>query len=44
MHYGTFQLSHEPMDEPLRLLEQEARRAGIQDKVLVLPEGITKLF
>jgi L-ascorbate metabolism protein UlaG (beta-lactamase superfamily) len=44
MHYGTFQLSHEPMDEPLQLLEQEARRAGIQDKVLVLPEGITKLF
>ncbi|HEY7353675.1 MAG TPA: MBL fold metallo-hydrolase [Terriglobales bacterium] len=44
MHYGTFRLSHEPMDEPLQLLEQEARRAGIKDKVLVLPEGITKIF
>jgi L-ascorbate metabolism protein UlaG (beta-lactamase superfamily) len=44
MHYGTFQLSHEPMEEPLQLLEQEAKRAGIEDKVLVLPEGITKLF
>ena len=44
MHYGTFQLSHEPMDEPLQLLAKEAKRAGIQDKVLVLPEGITKLF
>ena len=44
MHYGTFQLSHEPMDEPLQLLEEEAQRAGIEDKVLVLPEGITKIF
>ena len=44
MHYGTFQLSHEPMVEPLQLLDQEARRAGIKDKVLVLPEGITKIF
>jgi L-ascorbate metabolism protein UlaG (beta-lactamase superfamily) len=44
MHYGTFQLSHEPMEEPLQLLEQEAQRAGIRDKVLVLPEGITKIF
>jgi len=26
------------------LLAKEAKRAGIQDKVLVLPEGITKLF
>jgi len=24
MHYGTFRLSHEPMDEPLQLLEKEA--------------------
>ena len=44
MHYGTFQLSHEPMDEPLQLLDKEARRAGIEEKVLVLPEGITKIF
>ena len=44
MHYGTFQLSHEPMDEPLQLLEEEAQRAGIEDRVLVLPEGITKIF
>jgi L-ascorbate metabolism protein UlaG (beta-lactamase superfamily) len=44
MHYGTFRLSHEPMDEPLQLLDQEARRVGIRDRVLVLPEGITKIF
>jgi hypothetical protein len=44
MHYGTFRLSHEPMDEPLQLLDQEARAAGIEDRVLVLTEGVTKIF
>ena len=44
MHYGTFRLSHEPMEEPLQLLEQEAAAAGVSDRVLVLPEGVTKLF
>jgi hypothetical protein len=44
MHYGTFRLSHEPMDEPLQLLDQEAKAAGIEDRVLVLPEGVTKIF
>ncbi len=44
MHYGTFRLSHEPIEEPLQLLEQEARSAGIEDRVVVLEEGITKFF
>ena len=44
MHYGTFRLSHEPMDEPLQLLEQEAKAAGIEDRVLVLEEGVTRFF
>jgi L-ascorbate metabolism protein UlaG (beta-lactamase superfamily) len=44
MHYGTFRLSHEPMDEPLKLLDQEARNAGIEDRVVVLTEGVTKFF
>jgi L-ascorbate metabolism protein UlaG (beta-lactamase superfamily) len=44
MHYGTFKLSHEPMDEPLQLLEQEAKAAGIEDCVLVLEEGVTRFF
>jgi hypothetical protein len=44
MHYGTFRLSHEPVDEPLQLLEQEAREAGIEDKVVVLQEGVTRFF
>lgn len=44
MHYGTFRLSHEPIDEPLQLLDKEARAAGVKDKVVVLEEGITRLF
>ncbi len=44
MHYGTFRLSHEPLDEPLQLLAEEAEAHGISDRVLVLPEGITHFF
>ncbi|HXZ81305.1 MAG TPA: MBL fold metallo-hydrolase [Terriglobales bacterium] len=44
MHYGTFRLSHEPMDEPVRRLRHEANRVGISDRVIVLPEGMTRIF
>ena len=44
MHYGTFRLSHEPIDEPLRLLDKEARQAGVLDRIVVLEEGVTKFF
>ena len=44
MHYGTFRLSHEPVDEPLRLLEREAASAGIEGRVVVLEEGVTRFF
>ena len=44
MHYGSFRLSHEPIDEPLQLLEYEARQAGIEDRVVVLEEGVTQFF
>jgi L-ascorbate metabolism protein UlaG (beta-lactamase superfamily) len=44
MHYGTFRLSHEPMDEPLRLLQDEARRHNIQKNLLIMPEGVTHFF
>ncbi len=44
MHYGTFRLSHEPMEEPLQLLEKEAEGAGVADRVLVLEEGVTQFF
>jgi L-ascorbate metabolism protein UlaG (beta-lactamase superfamily) len=44
MHYGTFRLSHEPMEEPLEFLQREAVRLGIRERVLVLKEGITRIF
>lgn len=44
MHYGTFRLSHEPIEEPLQLLEKEARAAGIEDRVVVMEEGVTQFF
>jgi hypothetical protein len=44
MHYGTFRLSHEPVDEPLQLLNQAAHAAGITDRVVVMEEGVTKFF
>jgi L-ascorbate metabolism protein UlaG (beta-lactamase superfamily) len=44
MHYGTFRLSHEPVDEPLQLLAHEAKTAGIADRVRVMEEGVTQFF
>ena len=44
MHYGTFRLSHEPVDEPLQLLEQEAIAGGFAERVVVLEEGVTRFF
>src|SRR5579864_8353297 len=44
MHYGTFRLSYEPMEEPLQRLHTAAMAAGISDRVLVLEEGRTKTF
>jgi L-ascorbate metabolism protein UlaG (beta-lactamase superfamily) len=44
MHYGSFRLSHEPVDEPLQLLEQEAANAGVSDRVVVMDEGVTRFF
>jgi L-ascorbate metabolism protein UlaG (beta-lactamase superfamily) len=41
MHYGTFRLSQEPMEEPLERLMAAARQAGVAGSVCVLPEGET---
>lgn len=41
MHFGTFPLGREPMDEPPVRLMQEARRRGVEDRVRVLAEGET---
>jgi L-ascorbate metabolism protein UlaG (beta-lactamase superfamily) len=39
MHYGTFRLGREPMDEPLPRLMEAAERAGVVDRVVGLGEG-----
>jgi L-ascorbate metabolism protein UlaG (beta-lactamase superfamily) len=39
IHWGTFILSHEPIDEPIERLKAEAIRLGIQDKVVILKHG-----
>jgi L-ascorbate metabolism protein UlaG (beta-lactamase superfamily) len=39
MHYGTFRLGREPMEEPLPRLLQAAARAGVTDCVEALAEG-----
>ncbi|HEX3470997.1 MAG TPA: MBL fold metallo-hydrolase, partial [Silvibacterium sp.] len=44
MHYGSFRLSEEPMDEPLPRLMDAAIRAGVGDRVIALGEGETKNF
>ena len=41
MHYGTFRLGREPMEEPLQRLEAEGERLGIKGKIKILAEGET---
>lgn len=44
MHFGTFKLSQEPVDEPVKRLLSGARRLGIADRVHVLEEGVAEFF
>lgn len=44
MHYGTFKLSFEDLDEPPRWLRQLAHEQGISQKVRILDEGLPSLF
>ena len=44
MHFGTFKLGREPMEEPPIRLMAEAKRLGLEDKVRVLAEGETLLL
>ncbi len=41
MHYGTFRLGREPLDEPVQRLIADAVRLGIEQRVRVLIEGET---
>jgi L-ascorbate metabolism protein UlaG (beta-lactamase superfamily) len=44
MHYGTFCLSAEPIEEPLPRLLAAADKAGLSERMLPLSEGETKIF
>jgi L-ascorbate metabolism protein UlaG (beta-lactamase superfamily) len=44
MHYGTFRLSQEPMEEPVARLLAAAKMAGLTNRVRVLPEGETEII
>jgi L-ascorbate metabolism protein UlaG (beta-lactamase superfamily) len=41
MHYGTFRLGREPMEEPLQRLKAEAAKLGMTEQIKVLEEGET---
>jgi L-ascorbate metabolism protein UlaG (beta-lactamase superfamily) len=44
MHYGTFKLSFEDLDEPPRWLRQIADEQGLGAKVRILNEGVPEVF
>ncbi|MCU0784075.1 MAG: MBL fold metallo-hydrolase [Verrucomicrobia bacterium] len=44
MHYGSFKLSFEEMDEPPRWLREIAREQKISDRVCILDEGSPRVF
>lgn len=44
MHYGTFRLSFEDMEEPPRWLLQTAGEQGLVSHVHVLHEGVPTVF
>lgn len=44
MHYGTFWLSEEPMEEPLPRLLTSAAKVRLDDRIAVIQEGETQLF
>lgn len=44
MHYGTFRLGFEPMNEPLNRLLGHARALGLDEKIRILKEGESAVF
>ncbi len=44
MHYGTFRLSYEPMDEPPERLRKHAKKHGLGERVSFLTEGQAAVF
>src|SRR5258708_15641283 len=44
MHYGTFKLSFEDLDEPPRWLRELAGEAKVEDRLKILEEGVPQVF
>src|SRR5207249_4632798 len=44
MHFGTFKLSFEALDEPPRALSEFARQSGLTHSVRILDEGVPTVF
>lgn len=44
MHYGSFKLSFEDMDEPPRWLGELAEAQGLTDRIKVMEEGVPHVF
>jgi hypothetical protein len=44
MHFGSFRLSFEDLDEPPRWLRQIAEKEGLTPKIRFLEEGLPKVF
>jgi len=44
MHYGSFRLSYEPLNEPPQRLSASAKKLGLEDKVCVMTEGQPMVF
>ena len=44
MHYGTFKLSFEEMDEPARWLREIAVAEKLTDQIKILEEGVPRVF
>ena len=44
MHFGTFDLADEPLDEPPRRFLAEAARRGLGDRAFVMKVGETTSF
>jgi len=44
MHYGTFRLGFEDLDEPPRWLGELAGAAGLSDRICILEEGVPRKF
>jgi L-ascorbate metabolism protein UlaG (beta-lactamase superfamily) len=44
MHYGTFKLSFEAMDEPPRWMREIAARENLARELRILDEGVPVVF